>query len=163
MANKVKDLIKKIAGTEVANTIVFTAEVVSVEGETCTVDFSGLHLSDVNLSAVSNGSVQNLLITPKVGSIVTVADLSNGDKRILNVITWSEIDAVRFNGGTLGGLVNIDQLTAKLNALVDRFNAHTHTVSTTGTAAAQTGTAAAITSTAPDFNSSDYEDPKITH
>ena len=70
---------------------------------------------------------------------------------------------VVINGGELGGMVKIKQLTQKLNALVNAYNAHTHTVATTGTAAAQSGTAAATASTAQPFNASDYENTKVKH
>jgi predicted transcriptional regulator len=68
---------------------------------------------------------------------------------------------IEINGGKFGGLVKIQELTDKLNALADAFNSHTHTVATTGTAAAQSGTAAATMARVQRFNKSDYENEKI--
>ena len=95
--------------------------------------------------------------------MVLIADLSDGLMRDLAVIGWSEVDTITMNGGDFGGLVKIQELTNKLNALVQAFNTHTHPVTTAGTAAAQTGTAAATTGQATQFRKSDYEDEKIKH
>lgn len=81
---------------------------------------------------------------------------------------------IKFNGGDNKGLINIEDLTSKLNNLVNEvnqlrtvFNTHTHSVTTTGTSVAQTGIASPTTSpvTTPvsSFNVNDYEDTKITH
>jgi hypothetical protein len=71
-------------------------------------------------------------------------------------------DTIRINGGLNDGLVKIKELTDRLNALVNIFNSHTHTVATTGTAAAQSGMAAVVTVRAQSFKESDYENKKIT-
>jgi hypothetical protein len=171
MSSKIKELIKKIAGTEVSAALIFSAEVVSVEGETCKIDYAGLHLSDVNLAAVSNASVQNLLITPKVGSIVMVADLSNGDKRILNLVSWSEIDSIRINGGTLGGLVKVNELKTQLakvtKRLDDVISALKNGVPATGAAdggsAYKTSVVSYLNAITDKENYANIEDPKITH
>ena len=118
-------------------------------------------------------SLTTMIIKPEKGSTVLVADLSGGKMRDLVVLMVEKSETVIFNGGELGGLINIADLTTKLNnltdkvnALIDTFNSHTHTVATTGSAAAQSGTAAAPTSPAQKaatFNQSDYEDTKIKH
>lgn len=166
MGNKSSDIravIRRIAGVDNQGLIFFNAKIVSVDDETCVVERNGLKHEDVRLAAVIDGNPKNLLIKPKVGSMVLIADLSEGLMRDLAVIGWSEVDTITINGGTFGGLVKIQALTTKLNALVQAFNTHTHTVATTGTAAAQTGTAAATTGTASQFSKSDYEDTKIMH
>ena len=81
-------------------------------------------------------------------------------------------DVIEFNGGGLNGLVELDNLTSKLNAFVQSFNSfvnvfngHSHPVSTAGSATAQTGTTTGIVGTAQTaqtFNASDYENEKIT-
>lgn len=166
MSNKSKEIrsvIRKIAGIDNQGLMFFNAEVVSVDSETCTVKRNNINHTDVRLTAVIDGNTNKLLVKPKVGSMVLIADLSEGMMRDLAVIGWSEVDTITINGGTFGGLVKIQALTTKLNALVQAFNTHTHTVATTGTAAAQTGTAAATTGTASQFSKSDYEDTKIKH
>ena len=79
---------------------------------------------------------------------------------------------VQFNGGKLGGLLKIEQLTEKFNELIRAFNTHTHTipvggVPVTGTAAAQSNPAPvvvpAVTQAMPEVRASDYEDAKVKH
>jgi hypothetical protein len=159
--SEIKRLLREIIGDSGMPFI--HAEVVSVDSETCTVKRNGLQFTDVRLGAVVNENINNLLIVPKVGSMVLIADMSAGQMRDLVIIGWSEVDTITINGGEFGGLVKIQELTSKLNALVTAFNSHTHTVATTGTAAAQSGTAAAITSQAAEFSKGDYENEKIKH
>lgn len=113
----------------------YTAKVLSTDGETCCVDIDGLTASDVQLRAVVNGEASGILVTPKTGSHVTVADLS-GDLTRLVVIGFSEVEKVEINasaeivinGGGYGGLVKIGDLVGTLQHMVDVFNNHTHTV-----------------------------------
>lgn len=156
-------------------TALFTAEVKSVEGETCTVLVGELEVPDVLLTPADEGAKGKLVITPKVGSQVTVADLSGGELRHLAVVHWGEVekisltaDSIELNGGENGGMVNIKELTQKLNALVQAFNAHTHTVTGSGTmtptgAIAVAANATPVANPAQTFNTRDYEDTKITH
>lgn len=151
------------------------AEVKSVEGDTCTIAVDDdLDLSDVRLRVVGDDNTSSkMLLTPKIGSFVLVADLSGGDLSDMAVIMFSEVTDVMFNGGNNGGLINIESLTAKINnlvgsvnSLVNAFNSHTHTVSTTGSATAQSGTAAPTETqvqTADQLNQAEFEDTKIKH
>lgn len=79
---------------------------------------------------------------------------------------------ITFNGGENGGLVIIQKLTDKINALVDAFNNHTHTLATgavgvEGSATKQANiapiTVPAISSKATKLSKSDYEDTNIKH
>ncbi|MBP5536445.1 MAG: hypothetical protein J6X62_06590 [Bacteroidales bacterium] len=133
------------------------AKVVKVDGDGCTVDLDGLQLEGVRLRAVADGSDTGLLLTPKAGSYVLVADLSNGDLRQLAVIAYSEVETIEIHGGDKGGLVNIKQLTNKLNNLVQAFNEHTHNCTAVGS---PTGPSLMQTLS---FNASDYEDTTIKH
>ncbi len=87
-------------------------------------------------------------------------------------------DEIAFNGGEKGELINIDDLTGKINELVDVFNKHTHTIKPisvpasglTSPAGAVTGSAttASVGVPAPDSSASrldkkDYKDDKIKH
>lgn len=134
----------------------------SVEGTTCTVTFGTLDVEGVRLRASLAENESHLLIVPKVGTAVVVGSLSN-DLSLLVVLAVDEVESITINGGKLGGLINIESLTQKINELVRTFNNHTHQVSTTGSATAQTGTAAAVTSKASELNKSDFEDTKVTH
>lgn len=147
------------AGKEIT---IWQGIVKSVEGTTCTVTFGTLDVEGVRLRASLAENESHLLIVPKVGTAVVVGSLSN-DLSLLVVLAVDEVESITINGGKLGGLINIESLTQKINELVRTFNNHTHQVSTTGSATAQTGTAAAVTSKASELNKSDYEDPKVTH
>lgn len=134
----------------------------AVDGATCTVDIAGQLVESVKLRATSMEDDGQLLIIPAVGSAVIFGSLT-GDLGNLVVLQVDRAEQIVINGGKLGGLVNIQALTDKLNELVRAFNSHTHLVNTTGSATAQSGTAQAITQQTASFNASDYEDQKITH
>lgn len=76
------------------------------------------------------------------------------------------------NGGNFGGVIKIQELTDKINALIDAFNNHTHeipsgSVAVTGSATAQSNPAPvsvpAILSPHTKVQVSDYEDEKVKH
>lgn len=119
------------------------------------------------LQSVSE-SDSGLLIKPTLHSVVLVG-VSDDDTAIvlayddIDSITLTFSDKLEINGGSNDGLIKIQELTDKLNMLVQAFNEHTHTVETSGTAAAQSGTAAPVIQPAQQFNKEDYEDNKITH
>ena len=154
---QLRQLIREIAGKGILPT--YVAKVDSVGGGVCSVTrvADAMTLDGVRLNASGDDSV-GLVLTPKTGSHVLVSSIDG--------VSWfvcqcSELESVTFNGGTLGGLVKIQELTDRLNQLVEAFNSHTHTVSTTGSASAQTGTAAAIINRVSRFDKSDYENEKI--
>ncbi|MBQ9255012.1 MAG: hypothetical protein IJ180_09605 [Bacteroidales bacterium] len=145
------------------NNYVFTADVQKVEGQMCEVVVGDLVLSEVRLCSVIDGNDNNLVIEPKENSKVLVMDMSGGQMRDLVVIKVSEVESISVNGGKLGGLIKIDELTRKINSLIDTFNNHTHLVNTTGSASKQSGTASATMNKMESLNKSDYEDEKIRH
>lgn len=157
---RLADNIRNLMGGK--NITVYQGIVKSVEGITCTVTFGSLDVDGVRLRASETENDSHLLIVPKKGTAVTVGSLS-GDLAQLVVLAVDEVESITINGGKLGGLINIEVLTAKINDLVEKFNAHTHQVTTTGTATSQTGTAAATAMTAENFDKNDYEDKLITH
>lgn len=142
---------------------IFFAKVRSVQDYTCGIEVSDIEITGVSLCATINESKNNLIIKPKIGSDVLVADLSGGEFRTLVVIQYTEVESISLNGGKLGGLINIEELTDKINKLIDAFNNHTHLVNTTGTAASQSGMAEVITAPFSSLNKADYEDTKILH
>lgn len=159
--SEIKENIRKIAGKQ--RQMVFTAKVVSVDGDTCTVELEDtLKLTDVRLRAVINGENSKILVTPKNNSYVLVADLT-GDLSQLAVIGYSEVekievdanDKIIFNGGKNGGLVEIQELTNQLNELVTWCRSHTHTVAEGVAKAPSVGPA--------DFVKDKYENKDITH
>lgn len=157
---RLADNIRNLMGGK--NITVYQGIVKSVEGITCTVTFGSLDVNGVRLRASETDNDSHLLIVPKKGTAVTVGSLS-GDLAQLVVLAVDEVESITINGGKLGGLINIEALTEKINDLVEKFNGHTHQVTTTGTATSQTGTAAATAMTAENFDKNDYEDKLITH
>lgn len=179
-----------------------TVDAVDVEARTvdCTPIDESAPLVGVNLQASQDSSV-GVVLFPAVGSYVIVAFITPAvaavvlcdkiDKAQLSIgKTQITVDAevvdtslgdtsfritsegVQFNGGKLGGLLKIEQLTEKFNELIRAFNTHTHTipvggVPVTGTAAAQSNPAPvevpAVTQTIPEVKASDYEDAKVKH
>lgn len=143
----------------------------SVEGITCTVTFGSLDVSGVRLRASETENDAHILITPKTGTPVTVGSLT-GDLHQLVVLQVDQIETVVINGGQLGGLINIEALTEKINALVKAFNDHTHmlpagAVAVVGSPSSQSNPAPiqvpAIQQKADELVKDDYEDVTITH
>ena len=154
----IKEAIRAIANGGGGKTF-FTAEVVKVTGDTCTVKSDDFEMSDVAICAIGGASGNSLVVVPKVGSTVLVADLSDGTRRDLAIVKYTEIESITINGGNLGGLVKIQELTNKLNALVNKFNIHTHPAMLGESPV----TVSVTTSQADTFSKSDYEDTKIRH
>ena len=170
--SEIKHLIRDIAAPN-GGAALFEAEIVESKDTECTIKYQGLLHKNVRLVCGFSQSLTTVIVKPANGSKVLVADLSGGKMRDLVVIMVERAETVFFNGGTLGGLINIETLTTKLNnltdkvnALVDLFNGHTHLVNTTGSSTAQSGTAVAPSTQAQkatNFDKSDYEDKTIKH
>ncbi len=126
----------------------------SVAELTCEVKIGNITIPDVRLRASELGDSGHLLIKPKVGTAVIVGSLS-GDLNQLVVLAIDHAEEIIINGGKLGGLINIEQLTAKLNTLVDTFNNHIHQ--------GVSGPTLPTTNRATKFSKADYEDTKVKH
>ena len=166
---RLRDNLKAIAGSE--QITIYQGIVTAVKGDTCSCKIDNIEIEDIRLRASLAETEKRILITPKVGSAVIVGSLS-GDLSSLVVLQVDEIERIEINGGKLGGLINIETLTEKINSLVDAFNSHTHSLPT-GTVNVQgsSGPAAnaapisvpAVAKKADRFDSRDYEDDKIRH
>lgn len=145
-----------------------------------------LKLSNCRLNAIIDSYDNRLLVVPKDQSKVAFVTIGGKYTELL-ILAYSEIEkvlltigdsdiviqdgSIQMNGGDLGGLIKIEDLTDKLNGLVsevnalkENFNTHTHLVTTTAPAGEWTSkTTTKIASDASRFNKSDYEDSKITH
>lgn len=141
-------------------TTLYQGVVKSVEGQTCTVTVGKVDVPWVRLKASETEDEGRMLVTPKVGTAVTMGSLS-GDMAELVVVQVDHVERIEVNGGLLGGLVNIEELTAKINELVDAFNSHTHQV----TVAHPGGTFTTVKpmKAANRFVRGDYEDETIKH
>ena len=146
---------------------VYQGIVVSVQDITCTVRFGDMDVEGVKLRASEAGQDAQMLIVPRKDSAVIVGSLS-GDLSNLVVLSVDAIERIEINGGKLGGLINISALTDKVNALVDAFNSHTHTIPT-GTiqcgeySSVNPVTVPPVTRRANRLNKEDYEDDTIKH
>ena len=132
---------------------------------------SGTLYPDVRKRAALKEDKSGIIITPVNGSTVIVTKIGNGDELFISM--FSDIESIVIDGGENLGIVKIEELTSKLNALVktvndliSKFNTHTHQVSTTGTAVAQAGVASptlTLAQIAQLFKREDYENKKIKH
>ena len=124
--DRYKELAERLkAATGGRETVLTQGIVTKVDGLLCEVKIGGLTVPDVRLRASETEDSGQLLIVPKVGTAVTVGSLTGGLSELV-VLAVDHVERITVNGGQLGGLVNIGELTARLNAFVDAFNAHTH-------------------------------------
>lgn len=166
---RLKNNIKSIVGP--APMTIYQGIVTTTDGITCSCRFGSTEISDIRLRASLTGRDRQMLVVPKTGSAVIVGSLS-GDLSSLVVLQVDEIDRIEINGGQLGGLVNIGDLTDRINELVDAFNRHTHSIPTgavavTGASGAASNaapvTVPAITDKAQQLERDDFEDKDIMH
>lgn len=155
---KLHDQLARMGGGRTVS--IWQGVVKSVEGQTCTVSVGSLDVPGVRLKASETEDKGRMLVTPKVGTAVTMVSLS-GDLSELVVVQVDRVATIELNGGSLGGLVNIEALTAKLNELVDAFNSHQHQV----TVSHPGGTFVTVKplKAANHLERSDYEDETIKH
>ena len=139
---------------------IYQGIVKSVDGNLCEVTMGNINIPGVRLKASELDDDGLMLITPKVGSAVTIGSLS-GDLTELVVLQVDHIETIVINGGKLGGLINIGQLTDKINELVESFNSHTHQVTVSHPGG--TFTTVKPMESAKTFDKGDYEDDKIKH
>lgn len=177
-----------------SSTIYAVVKSVEQDKRTCNVTIDDAEFTDVLLYSVENVDLKGFVMIPKVDSTVLVSRIGGSNE--LYVSMFSEVDKVLltigdkvsmqiteetvevdaekivFNGGHNKGLVKIEELTDKINALVDAFNSHTHklmsgTVVVSGSPTSQTNPAPievpAITAKTQKLNKTDYENEKITH
>jgi hypothetical protein len=88
-------------------TVITTAEVVSVEGDTCTVKFGdGLDVPGVRLRATADNIKTKLLITPRIGSFVLIGSQS-GDFRDGNVLQVEEPDTITVTADKMNIVIDV--------------------------------------------------------
>lgn len=100
--SEIKRTLRKICRTDegTKHPAVFAAEVVAVDRDarTCTVTVDGTLFEGVRLRGLSNDGRAQMLVLPKVGGDVVLADVS-GDGSHLIVVGWTEIDGVKIDVG----------------------------------------------------------------
>ena len=182
--SEIASLVKQLAGRGVS-TLKFS-EVTSVDRTTRTIDCQPLDESapilGCTLQADGEGT-QGLTLFPKVGSLVIVGLVDGGEAGV--TLLSDELDAlelqigdqrievtkdgITLNEGKLGGLINIADLTSKLNTLERDLNALKQALSS-WTPVPQDGGASLKASVASWAGQQlqlsqrrDYEDTKVKH
>lgn len=129
--SEIKEAIQSIAHQNKEQRSVWhVARVTEVTGDTCTVSCEGAEWSGARLCAVAD-SDNDFRIVPKVGSMVVVADMSNGGMTDLAVVLFSQVERMEFQGGRHTAAyadvlkAELDKLTARVDALYDTFNSWT--------------------------------------
>lgn len=164
--SKLKDYLGQIGGGR--GITIYQGIVNSVDGCKCEVQVGRIAIPDVRLRASEMDDDGEMLVTPKVGSAVTIGSLS-GDLSQLVVLQVDHIETIVINGGKLGGLINIEQLTSKLNAIEDAINTLKDgmkswtPVAQDGGAALKAAIAAWMSRGLVKSKRGDYEDEKIRH
>ncbi len=170
----VQTAVKKIVGKmQIRQTIVGIVK--NVRETTCDIERENAPtLLDCRLNAIDDNLQSFVTIYPKEGSDVIVGIIENLKTEAV-VLRCSEVEKVKlkignqtlkidkdgfvFNDGTLDGLVKIQELTNKLNVLVDTFNSHTHPF--VGVAPTVAATTSPIIAKAQTFSKSDYENTEV--
>lgn len=174
--SKIRGSIRAIASTGKGYGI-YLAEVLEVSDQTCKVRVEGVTLSDVKLRAtIDTSHSSQLLITPKKGSLILMADLSGGRLDNLAVFAFSEIEKVElnapkivFNSGKNDGMVKVNPLVKRLNAIEKDINSLKKVFSTwspvlkDGGGALKLAATDWIGSSLSTTTKDDLENPNITH
>ena len=108
------EALSRIAGGR--STTLYQGVVTHVSDLTCEVSIDGLSVPDVRLRASTQVDGAQLLLRPAVGSVVIVGTLT-GDLDHLVVLSMDQAEEVVINGGELGGLIKVEELTSRFNAL----------------------------------------------
>ena len=116
---QLREGLSSIAGGR--STTLYQGVVTHVSDLTCEVSIDGLSVPDVRLRASTQVDGAQLLLRPAVGSVVIVGSLT-GDLDHLVVLSMDQAEEVVLNGGKLGGMVNIKELTDKLNTIEEEIN-----------------------------------------
>lgn len=164
---KCAEYIRMLVGKTAFTT--YLCKVNSVDGATCEVErvMDGMIVKDVRLNAHIREN-EGLVVIPKTDSYVLITDI-DGDKwfvsqySVIESITLDFDNTLTINSGNNAGLVKINELTQKLNELVNAFNTHTHTTTATVGATTAPGVIEPPLQQANPFNKTDYENDKIKH
>lgn len=177
----IKEIIEKAAkGDDELYSIIATVDDVDEDARTCTctpID-NAAQLFDVKLQA-GNEATTGFVQIPTIDSQVVVTFLSKDTAFVSLCVEVDKVlldcDEITFNGGDNGGLIIIQSLVDKINALEDAhnglvksFNTHIHNTTATISASAVVGVISPTTSQnsdiiAPTTTVSDIENDIITH
>nr|DAQ28951.1 MAG TPA: hypothetical protein [Caudoviricetes sp.] len=149
-------------------TLLYQGEVTEVGDLTCTVEVDGLSLPDVRLRASTEVDGAELLLRPAVGSVAIIGSLT-GDLDQLVLLQMDRAEEVIINGGKLGGLIKIKELTDRLNTIERDVNSLKQVLSawtpipTDGGASLKGAVASWVGKPLILTKRGDYEDDKVKH
>ncbi|MBQ9546810.1 MAG: hypothetical protein IJU90_05950 [Bacteroidales bacterium] len=160
--NKISEALQDIANKRGKPSAFIMATIKAVNGQTCEAVTGGtLTLTDIWLTAADTGSDKALLVVPKVGSQILLADLSGGQLRELVMVACTDTESITINGGDNGGLVNIESLKNYLDAFKNAVLQALATIDSTAGSASSTPFSTAMTAAAQHLQN--LEDTAITH
>jgi len=119
--SEIKQIIKNIATNNVGINL-FEGEVTEAKDTTISAKIQGLTHENIRLVSGFANSTATMIVKPKVGSKVLIADLSAGKMRDLIVLMVEKAEVITFNGGENGGLIKIEELTKQINAIENQIN-----------------------------------------
>jgi hypothetical protein len=168
-ADKIRRAIRQLSqGDNDVKPFGIIATVVSVDGGAGTCEVAPLdgtaNLSDIRLKPEAVNSV--FYPVPTVGSVVLI-ELINDSEGFISM--FSQCDSLKIMDGTLGGLIKIEDLVGKINALESDLNdlkaalSSWVPVASDGGLALKAGLAAYIAATITPTVRLDLENDKITH
>lgn len=180
-----RNIIRQLAQPD-GETTALVCTVDAVDKTARTVDCSpineGAPLLGVNLQA-NQGADFGLCLFPEIGSFVVVGFIADGAAGVVlltekiesaeivigNTSAVMDADGITFNGGDLGGLVKVEDLTNRLNLIENDIN-KLKTAFSSWIVTAQDGGAALKTAATTWFSSrltptqrDDYENSKVKH
>lgn len=163
---ELRELLAKIGGGKATN--LYQAVVTALSDITCEVSIDGLSIPDVRLRASTEVDGAQIIVRPAVGSVVIVGSLT-GDLDHLVVLSMDRAEEVIINGGSLGGIVKVKELTNKLNTLEREINDIKQVLSSwtpvpnDGGASLKAAAASWAGKPLTLTRREDYEDTKVTH
>ena len=163
---ELRELLAKIGGGKATN--LYQAVVTALSDITCEVSIDGLSIPDVRLRASTEVDGAQIIVRPAVGSVVIVGSLT-GDLDHLVVLSMDRAEEVIINGGSLGGIVKVKELTNKLNTLEREINDIKQLLSSwtpvpnDGGASLKAAAASWAGKPLTLTRREDYEDTKVTH
>lgn len=154
-----KELIMILAGTKgIDKVYLCDAEVDSVDvpARMCSVTVLTGKRSNVLPVRLMAAKADGLLLIPVLKSTVGIMF---SDTVAPIIYQYSDIEKIIFRGGDLGGLIKIEDITAKLNKFVTETQAELTKIATGIATAGGTYTPGTI----EHFTKTDYENTEITH
>ena len=164
-----EEIRKKLTAAFGSRSFLFPAIVLQVDEDKLIADIAPLEnadIIDVRLKAAIDGVKDGIVEIPTPESTVLVALI--GDDEYV-IVKCSQVDKVMINGGSLGGLINIETLkeelakmTARIDGVYDAINNGVPAPQDGGTAL-QTSMKATLSAITENEDFSNMEDDKVQH